>query len=44
MYHTKEGNLDDFRTAYFKNDFLDHGCPGRIQHFLKVHSFAKDDR
>ena len=19
----------------------DHGCPGRIQHFLKVHSFAK---
>ncbi len=22
----------------------DHGSPERIQHFLKVHSFAKDDR
>ena len=31
----------DFRTAYFKNDFLRSRLPGRIQHFLKVHSFAK---
>lgn len=41
MYLTKKGASYDFRTAYLKMISYDHGSPERIQHFLKVHSFAK---